>query len=366
MHAEIRENPLIMNPDSIQSQGGKKRAEILGPEGLSKHGTKAALARWSLPKASNEGELKLGDMILKCAVIEQESGPPLRVISQGEFMQATGLYYSGFIAKQRREQEGAAELPMFLAQSALKPFIEKHLTSLQFAPFSYRTLTNSAAKGIQATIIPKICKVWIDALHAGALNKRQSIIAKRMEVLYDGFAIVGITALVDEATGYQDVRDRKALQEILRLYIDGKRYEWTRTFPLVFFKEICRLKKWPWNDGKMPSVTGRYINDLVYDRLAPGVLKELDALNPSIDGRRRYTHHQFLTRDIGHPGLTQRLYELIGMARMSDSWETFKNAVYRTFPKNATPRNDAPDEEDETTPSLQSSPPQGLLAQGNA
>ena len=34
-----------------------------------------------------------------------------------------------------------------------------------------------------------------------------------------GFAQVGIAALVDEATGYQEVRDRKALQAILDAFL---------------------------------------------------------------------------------------------------------------------------------------------------
>jgi hypothetical protein len=44
----------------------------------------------------------------KAAVIEQEDGPPLRLVSQGDFMTAMGMYYSGYIAKQHREQDTSA------------------------------------------------------------------------------------------------------------------------------------------------------------------------------------------------------------------------------------------------------------------
>lgn len=103
-------------------------------------------------------------------------------------------------------------------------------------------------------------------------------------------------------------------------------------------EQANRAKGWQWNAGKMPGAVGNYTKDLVYSRLAPEVLHELERLNPPTEaGYRKYRHHQFLTRDIGHPALSRRLYELIGMARASETWEKFYRLVDRTFPKlNAT------------------------------
>jgi hypothetical protein len=39
------------------------------------------------------------------------------------------------------------------------------------------------------------------------------------ELVHRGLARVGIVALVDEATGYQEIRDRLALQAILDKYV---------------------------------------------------------------------------------------------------------------------------------------------------
>jgi hypothetical protein len=178
------------------------------------------------------------------------------------------------------------------------------------------------------------CHVFLDAKEAGVLHKNQKHIADVCKVVHRGFAIVGITALIDEATGYQEIRDRLALQQILRKYISGALYEWSLTFPMEFYKEIFRLKGWEWNNGKMPGVVGRYPRDLVYSRLAPQVLEELERLNPPTEaGYRKYRHHQYLTRDVGHPTLTRRLYELIGMARAFQSWEPYYRLVDKTFPK---------------------------------
>jgi hypothetical protein len=187
--------------------------------------------------------------------------------------------------------------------------------------------------------LPDICDIWITAKESGALDKPDvpksaKDVAQKAYILLRAFAVVGINALIDEATGYQEVRDRNALQEILQKYISGALLEWTKTFPLEFYKEIFRLNNWPWNGGKMPGVVGTWTNDLVYERLAPGVLAELQHRNPvNESGYRSARHHQYLTKDVGHPALSRRLYELIGMGRASETWDKFYRLVDRTFPR---------------------------------
>jgi hypothetical protein len=73
---------------------------------------------------------------------------------------------------------------------------------------------------------------------------------------------------------------------------------------------------------------------LVYERLAPGILRELEDRNPKDNrGRRKHKHHQWLTEDIGHPALSQHLYAIIGFMRASNSWKQFYDMVQRAFPK---------------------------------
>ena len=48
---------------------------------------------------------------------------------------------------------------------------------------------------------------------AGKLLPSQRHVAEQCRILLHGFANVGIIALVDEATGYQDARARDALAE---------------------------------------------------------------------------------------------------------------------------------------------------------
>nr|DAP10664.1 MAG TPA: hypothetical protein [Caudoviricetes sp.] len=65
-----------------------------------------------------------------------------------------------------------------------------------------------------------ICEAFLEARNSIELSTRQRIIADQREILIRGFARVGITALVDEATGYQYERERDALQSILKAYIN--------------------------------------------------------------------------------------------------------------------------------------------------
>lgn len=332
------------NVETPQALGGKARAELLSPDERSAIAQAAAEARWSkvadetglarLPRATHSGELKMGNVSIPCAVLEDGT----RVITQRGMFVALGMNKNP-----SKGQTAIENRPKFLSANNLTPFITEELTR-SWKPIPFRLSKGSGgyrgniAFGYDAKILPLVCHAYLDAKEAGKLTRLQKHIAEAAKIITRGFSVVGIVALVDEATGYQEIRDRQALQEILRQYITGALYEWTKTFPMEFYKEIFRLKGWKWNAGKMPGAVGGYTKDLVYSRLAPGVLQELERLNPPSDaGYRKHRHHQFLTREIGHPTLSRRLYELIGMARASETWEKFYRVVDRTFPKlNAT------------------------------
>jgi hypothetical protein len=58
-------------PGSMQSQGGKARALKLTSAQLTAIAKKGAAARWDVPKATHEGEIKLNETIsISCAVLE--------------------------------------------------------------------------------------------------------------------------------------------------------------------------------------------------------------------------------------------------------------------------------------------------------
>lgn len=170
---------------------------------------------------------------------------------------------------------------------------------------------------------------------ANALVPSQAHIAKQAEILIRGLARVGITALVDEATGYQYDRARSALAEILENFIAEEVRKWTKTFPLEFYKQIFRLKGWDFDPAsvKRPVLIAQYTNEFVYRRLAPGVLEELKRKNPPSDsGRRRYKHFQWLTGDIGHPRLLAHIEGVTLLMKLSKDMDDLRVKLDEHYP----------------------------------
>lgn len=318
---------------SIQSLGGQARAEKLTPETRSEIAQTAAVARWALPRATHTGNLQIGNMSFPCSVLEDGT----RILTQSDFMQGMGMYYSGWVAKNKPEsQTTAADLPHFLAFKNLQPFIPKHLGDLQSIVVKYRTEKGSLAHGVKAEIIPKLCEIWLDAEEAGKIGGRQKMIAQKAKIIIRALAHVGIVALVDEATGYQEVRNKEALRALLDAFLLKELAAWAKRFPDEFYKELFRLHGWEWNklSVKRPIVVGKLTNEIVYERLAPGVLDELQKRNPKDEkGRRKSTHHQWLTDDVGHPALAQHLHAVVGLMRASNDRKQFYALLNKAFPK---------------------------------
>lgn len=127
-------------------------------------------------------------------------------------------------------------------------------------------------------------------------------------------------------------RDRLALRKILDKYFLKEYVKWAKRFRDEFYELMFRLKGWRWKGMKInrPSVVGHYTNDLVYERLAPGVLEELNKRKPPDErGMRRSKHHQWLTEDIGHPALQKHLAVLVAFMRAAPNWSVFHRNVER-------------------------------------
>lgn len=86
------------------------------------------------------------------------------------------------------------------------------------------------------------------------------------------------------------------------------------------------------------SVVAHYTRDLVYERLGPGVLEELEKKTPKNDkGYRPNKFHQWLTEDIGDPMFAQHLYSLLMFQRLALAngygWNRFLQMVDQVLPK---------------------------------
>jgi hypothetical protein len=313
------------------SKGGRVRAELLSPNERREIAIRAAEARWgnTIPRATHTGVLQIGDATLECAVLDDGT----RVLSQETFLKALGRSPKG---KGGQVAISSADgLPPFVAAESIKPFVSEELRKTT-VPIVYRALSGRRAHGYRAQLLPMVCEVYLRARDDHKTTKQQAHIVRAADVLMRGLAHVGIIALVDEATGYQDLRARDALAQILERFITEELRPWVKTFPLEYYRGIYRLRGWSWppKSNKHNSNLGKYTNDLVYDRLAPGVKDELNRLTPRNEkGRLKHRLFQHLTSDVGHPKLREHLGAVVMALRMSETWDDFMRTMNKHLPK---------------------------------
>ena len=319
---------MVETISSTKAKGGKARAKKLSASERSAIAKKAAASRWAdLPVAvcaTSEGQpLRIADIELECYVLEDGT----RLLSQAGFLSALGRHRKANVRRER--------VPAILQGKAISPFISED-TLEKSTQIAFRTPHGSRASGYRAELLPEVCEVYLKARDANVLPPNQLHVAKQADILMRGLAHVGIIALVDEATGYQDVRARNALTLILEQFIAKELQAWVRTFPDDYYKGIFRLRglQYPDDNVKRPQYFGTLTNDIVYARLAPGVLDELKKVTPRSDtGNLRHKFFQRLTTNIGYPRLREHLGSVVTIMKLSNSWREFMENLDRLHPK---------------------------------
>lgn len=313
--------------------GGRARAKKLSKEQREEIARKGAEARWGpLPQATHGSEstpLRIGDVEIPCYVLEDKR----RVLVQGGMLTALDMSQGTASAK-----GGGDRLAKFIATKSISPYVSRGLSDLIIEPIRFRTTSGTQAYGYEATVLADLCDAVLDARKRGKLNYQQEHIAEQCEILVRGFARVGIIALVDEATGYQSDRTRDALARILEAFVAKELQKWISTFRADYYENMFRLWGVPYDPAKLtrkrPQFFGTLTNNIVYDRLAPGVLQELRKRNPANErGVRPAKHFQHLTPDLGHPKLKEHLAAVTALMRASTTKEQFMAMLNASLPK---------------------------------
>ena len=274
-------------------------------------------------KSLADGVLKIGDTELDVAVLEDGT----RMITQTAVFRALG--------RDPRGNSRIDQIPAFMDAKNLQSLISSDLREV-IKRVPYLDKNNREKEGYKADILPLVADLYLRARQAGILTTNQIDTAQKAEILIRSLARIGITALVDEATGYQYERERNELQKILKAFISEELLKWEKRFPDDFYKEIFRLNGWDFTVSgikKRPSIIGKWTNTLIYNELSVGVLQELKENTP-----KHARYHQRLTLDIGQPNLTAQIYKVIGIMQSSDNmqemWERFKKIKTRKWDEN--------------------------------
>jgi hypothetical protein len=312
----------------------------LNPRERSELAKKAAAARWKSAGADEElrvatteiSEIKLaeGGIAIPCAVLDDGT----RVLTQGGFLQAIGRRGKPKNTYQETEH-GVTKVPVFLAAENLREFVSDELRN-DATPVAFRIRGEKGkAWGYRADLLPKVCTVYLKARDANKLLESQSPIAATCDILIRGFAQVGIIALVDEATGYQKDRAADALAKILEAFIAKELQPWLPTFPPAYYEQMFRLRglAYPQFTVKRPQYFGVLTNDIVYKRLAPGVLEELKKGVPrNEDGRPTAKYFQKLTANLGYPKLREHLGSVVTIMKLSANYREFMDKLNHIHP----------------------------------
>ncbi|HXC36853.1 MAG TPA: P63C domain-containing protein [Candidatus Acidoferrales bacterium] len=314
-----------MNAESIQSMGGKARAEALSNEQKSDIARKAAAARWSDKpvEASHKGNfLNEFGIDIDCYVLNDSQ--KTAVISQRGMGRALGL------------SAGGSRLPMFLATKAIKPLVGAELEEKLSKPLIFqwagggREQPPGAIYGFDVTLLIDICRIIIQAEAGGKLGKRHAHIRKQAHVILNASAKSGIKQLVYALAGYNPTT-----QEVISAFKafvmeEARKYE--KEFPPDLYEQWQRLYQLsipqngkPWN---FKHLTVKH----VYFPLAKSngrILQLIKALK-SKGGDRNKKLFQFLS-ELGTRALRMHMGRVLEMAESSQSPYEYERKIAQRF-----------------------------------
>ncbi len=186
------------------------------------------------------------------------------------------------------------------------------------------------ANGYEATLLIQICELYLDARDQNRLHPSQEKLARVAETVIRGCAKVGIIALIDEATGFQEVRKKNALRLKLQAFISEDMQEWARMFPEEFWLELARLEGTRYSPRNRPLRWGKYVMMFVYDAIDEDIGKKLREINPHPQHRRN--HHQWL-KDFGREKVNNHIQQVIAIMKLCDDMPEFRRKFDRVYSK---------------------------------
>jgi hypothetical protein len=278
-----------------------------------------------LAKVYLKGELPIGGIILDCFILNDDEKNPSRILSAKAVFNAFDRPRRG-----RRDKDPIYEgkqLPSFVGGKNLIPYINKDVMRW-IQPIDFIDEKGQKRQGYRAEILPEICSLYLKARRDKKLYSGQKELAEKAEVLQDGFARVGIIALVDEATGFQFNRKYDALRILLETYLNDTIKSWTKKFPDAFFSQLDRI----YGNEKMimtqrPKHYGKFINTYIYDPIEKGkVNNELDKRYKADE--KKHKKHQWLT-DFGDDQLRLQIGRILGLLEIAPNLRWFKEKQSR-------------------------------------
>jgi P63C domain len=315
-------------------KGGKARANVLTPEQRRAIARTAARSRWGKEEASEapdtfeskgeivgptapempysvfRGTLKIGALEMECHVLSDGR----RAFTQREMV---------------RMLSGGRESGDLAGYLTANPLID--IDSIVGGVVKFKIPGNpTLASGYEATMLVEICDKYMEAESQRLLKSNQKKLALQSAIILRSCAKVGIIALIDEATGYQQFRAKRELQLKLQAFIADELQEWARMFPDEFWLELARLEGIHYSPRNRPLRWGKYVMMFVYDAIDSDVGKQLREKNPN--PHFKTNHHQWL-KQWGRQRVNDQIQRVITVMKLCDDMTDFRKKFAKVFKK---------------------------------
>lgn len=327
------------------AKGGKARAAVLTSGERSDIASQAARTRWAKEKGKSPVEIDEGQAFQALRQHEQGSAPQERVshfhgeVRFGSLAVPCHVLDDGSRVIAQREvvkvltgqEKPSGLIGRVIDVSALTPYINARDVTSKVIQFRLSGAGHQMlAYGYEATLLIEVCEAFLRARDDGVLSEAQMRVAHRCDIILRSCAKVGILALIDEATGYQEVRQRNALQLKLQAFISDEIQEWAKMFPDAFWHELARLEHTRYSPRSRPLRWGKYVMAFVYDAVDEDVANELRKINPSPHFRKN--HHQWL-KTYGREKVRDHINQVIGVMKTCRDMHDFNRKFGYVFRK---------------------------------
>lgn len=266
-------------------------------------------------KAIAEG--KMLDGLIECYVLENGR----RVISQRGIVKA-------LTTQNAAENDGrkAGDFEQYLAKLP-----ENHRPKSTDASLEFERPGGGIASGREGSFFVDLCQSYVAAFVAGELHHKQVKLAMRAMVVLSALAKVGIEALIDEATGYQQHREHNALERRMKEVLRFEAGKWELCFSTNLVRALAPLWGFVYTNGKHPTglqnAYGRIYDTLLGKEMASEMRRR--NANPGNNN-----HHQLL-QDAAKSALRDNLAVIELLAKQSGTRDEFwarVDAHYKSEP----------------------------------
>ena len=309
---------------ALASSGAKARWQRVKNKSVKMEAGIESSRATELPEAQYPGVLNFGGTEI-----------PVYVLSNGQRVIAR-VAATEYLSDIKR----GGDLESYIRVASLQPFLNLDAVLARMVTFKLKDveMLPQEVKGLPSDVFIEICQAYVRGLEASkeensavTFTVKQEQIAIRAGMFLAACAKVGLDALIDEATGYQSVRQEDALRIKLRLYLEEEMRKWEKTFPDQLWEQFGRLTNWKGRLHQRPKYWGNLVMDLIYQYLDPDVAEWLrkNAPNPM----KGQNYHQWLSGQYGLKRLIEHIWKVIGIANTCQDIEELRYKMAEIFGK---------------------------------